>query len=89
MKSSGISSGPRSVKIPSGRSPIFPHSRSASVGVPIYPILTEVAMSDMPPGLPKHPIGTFAFVGAYAVVFVLAWFAIYRFIFLARHPMTP
>jgi hypothetical protein len=26
------------------------------------------AMSDMPPGLPKHPIGTFAFVGAYAPV---------------------
>ena len=46
-------------------------------------------MSEMPPGLPKHPIGTFAFVGAYAVIFVIAWFAIYRFIFLARHPVTP
>ena len=48
-----------------------------------------VTMSDMPPGLPKHPIGTFAFVGAYAVLFVLAWFAIYIFIFLARQPVTP
>ena len=46
-------------------------------------------MSEMPPGLPKHPIGTFAFVGAYAIVFVALWFAIYRFIFLARHVVTP
>ena len=46
-------------------------------------------MSEMPPGLPKHPIGTFAFVGAYAVLFVVAWFAIYIYIFLARQPVTP
>jgi hypothetical protein len=46
-------------------------------------------MSEMPEGLPEHPIGTFAFVGAYAVSFVLAWFAIYVFIYLARHPVTP
>jgi hypothetical protein len=46
-------------------------------------------MSEMPPGLPRHPIGTFAFVGTYAVVFVILWFAIYRFVFLARHPLTP
>jgi hypothetical protein len=46
-------------------------------------------MSEMPPGLPKHPIGTFAFVGAYAVVFVLLWYAIYALIFLARNPVTP
>ena len=31
-------------------------------------------MSEMPPGLPKHPVGTFAFVGAYAVIFILLWF---------------
>jgi hypothetical protein len=49
----------------------------------------EFHMSDMPPGLPKHPIGTFAFVGAYAVLFVIAWFAIYIYIFLARQPVTP
>jgi hypothetical protein len=49
----------------------------------------EVAMSDMPPGLPKHPIGTFAFVGAYAILFVCGWFAIYLFIYLARQPVTP
>ena len=46
-------------------------------------------MSDMPPGLPEHPIGTFAFVGAYAVLFVIGWFAIYIFISLARQPVTP
>jgi len=46
-------------------------------------------VSEMPPGLPKHPIGTFAFVGAYAVLFVIAWFAIYIYIFLARQPVTP
>ena len=46
-------------------------------------------MSEMPPGLPKHPIGTFAFLGAYLAVFVILWYAIYRFIFLARHAVTP
>ena len=46
-------------------------------------------MSEMPPGLPRHPIGTFAFVGLYAVVFVLLWFAIYIGIYLARQPVTP
>lgn len=46
-------------------------------------------MSEMPPNLPKHPIGTFAFVGAYAVIFVVLWFAIYLFIFMARQPVTP
>jgi hypothetical protein len=51
--------------------------------------LREVGMSEMPSGLPKHPIGTFAFVGAYAVLFVCAWFAIYYFIFMARQPVTP
>jgi len=46
-------------------------------------------MSDMPAGLPRHPIGTFAFVGAYAALFVIGWFAIYIYIFLARGPVTP
>jgi hypothetical protein len=46
-------------------------------------------MSEMPAGLPRHPIGTFAFVGAYARLFGAAWFAIYYFIFLARQPVTP
>ena len=35
-------------------------------------------MSEMPPGLPRHPIGTFAFLGAYLLLFVLGWFAIFR-----------
>jgi hypothetical protein len=46
-------------------------------------------MSRLHPDFPKHPIGTFAFVGAYAVAFVLLWFAIYVFVFLPRHPVTP
>ena len=46
-------------------------------------------MSEIPPGLPKHPIGTFALVGAYAIAFVLLWFAFYVFVFLARQPVTP
>ena len=46
-------------------------------------------MSEMPPGLPKHPIGTFAFVGAYAVIFVILWYAIYFFLYLGRSPVTP
>ena len=46
-------------------------------------------MSEMPEGLPKHPIGTFAFVGAYVALLVLAWFGIYIYIFLARQPVTP
>jgi hypothetical protein len=46
-------------------------------------------VSEIPPGLPKHPIGTFAIVGAYAILFVLLWFAFYVFIFLARQPVTP
>lgn len=46
-------------------------------------------MTDMPPGLPKHPIGTFALVGAYAILVVLGWFAIYCFVYQARGPVTP
>lgn len=46
-------------------------------------------MSEMRPCLPKHLVGTFAFVGTYAVVFVVLWFTIYRAVLLARHPLTP
>lgn len=46
-------------------------------------------MSEMPPGLPRHPIGTFAFVGAYAAAFVVLWYAIYLLIYMARQPVTP
>jgi hypothetical protein len=46
-------------------------------------------MSEMPPGLPKHPIGTLAFLGIYAVGFVVLWYAIYYLVFLARQPITP
>lgn len=45
-------------------------------------------MSEMPPGLPKHPYGTFAFVAVYAVLFVIGWYAIYLLIYLARQPVT-
>lgn len=46
-------------------------------------------MSEMPEGLPRHPVGTFAFVGAYAVIFVIGWFLIYSLIYLGRHPVSP
>jgi hypothetical protein len=46
-------------------------------------------MSEMPPGLPKHPIGTFAFIGAYGVVFITLWFVIYFFLYRARGVVTP
>jgi hypothetical protein len=46
-------------------------------------------MSKLPPDFPKHPKGTFAFVGAYLLISVVAWYAIYIFIFLARQPVTP
>lgn len=46
-------------------------------------------MSKLPPDFPKHPTGTLAFVGTYAVISVVLWYAIYLFIFLARNPVTP
>lgn len=46
-------------------------------------------MSEMPEGLPKHPVGTFAFVLAYALLFVAGWYAIYFFVYLPRHPVSP
>jgi ABC-type transporter Mla subunit MlaD len=46
-------------------------------------------MSEMPPGLPKHPVGTFAFVGAYAVVLIALWLVIYFFVYRARGVVTP
>ena len=42
-----------------------------------------------PSDLPSHPIGTFAFVGLYALLFVAGWVGIYLWIYLARHPVTP
>ena len=38
---------------------------------------------------PKHPIGTLAIVGAYGLLFVLGWLAIYLFVFLPRGRVTP
>jgi len=46
-------------------------------------------VSEMPEGLPKHPIGTFAFVAVYAILFVVGWFAIYMYVYLGRQPVTP
>ena len=46
-------------------------------------------MSEMPPGLPKISVGTFAFVGAYAVIFIALWLAIYFFVYQARGVVTP
>ena len=55
----------------------------------LQPLNEEVPVRELPADMPKHPIGTFAFVGAYAVLFILLWYAIYVFVFLARHPVTP
>ena len=41
-------------------------------------------MSEMPEGLPRHPIGTFAFVGIYALLFIAGWFAVYFWLYLGR-----
>jgi hypothetical protein len=46
-------------------------------------------MTESPDNLPKHPIGTFAFLGVYALLFVAGWFAIYLFLYLGRQPVTP
>jgi hypothetical protein len=37
----------------------------------------------------EHPRGTLAVVAAYGVIFALAWFAIYLFVYLPRGPVTP
>jgi hypothetical protein len=46
------------------------------------------AAPETPPPTERHPRGTLALVGAYGVLFVLGWFAIYVFIYLARGPVT-
>jgi hypothetical protein len=45
-------------------------------------------MSEAPPDLGKHPRGTLAVVGLYAVIYVVGWFAIYLYIYLARGAVT-
>ncbi len=46
-------------------------------------------MFEAPNGLPKHPIGTFAFVGLYMVLFVIGWFAVYFYLYLGRGAVSP
>jgi hypothetical protein len=36
----------------------------------------------------EHPRGTLALVSLYAVLFVVGWFAVYIFIYLARGAVT-
>jgi len=38
---------------------------------------------------PRHPIGTLIIVGAYGLLFVVGWLAVYFFIFRARGAVTP
>lgn len=45
-------------------------------------------MSDTPPDLGKHPRGTLAVVGLYGALYVVGWFAIYLFVYLARGAVT-
>ncbi len=37
----------------------------------------------------EHPRGTLLLVGLYGLVFAVAWFAIYLFVFLRRGGVTP
>lgn len=37
----------------------------------------------------EHPIGTLVFIGAYGLLFVLGWLAVYVFVFLERGRVTP
>ena len=41
------------------------------------------------PGPGEHPRGTLALVALYGVLFVIGWFAVYLFIYVARGPVTP
>jgi len=45
-------------------------------------------MPDPEPDLGRHPRGTLAVVGLYGLVYVVGWFAIYFFIYLARGVVT-
>ncbi|HLB55506.1 MAG TPA: hypothetical protein VJK71_10420 [Gemmatimonadales bacterium] len=45
-------------------------------------------MPDRPADLPNHPIGTFAFVGLYVILFVIGWFAVYLYLYLGRGAVT-
>jgi hypothetical protein len=37
----------------------------------------------------RHPTGTLFLIGLYGVVFVIAWFAVYLFVYLRRGGVTP
>ena len=45
-------------------------------------------MSKPPDQLPHHPIGTFAFLGLYLVLFIIGWLAVYFYLYLGRGPVS-
>lgn len=46
-------------------------------------------MQDRQPDIGRHPRGTLALVGAYGLLFALAWLAFYLFVYLPRGAVTP
>jgi len=45
-------------------------------------------MPEAPGELPKHPVGTFAFLLIYVILFVAGWLAVYTWLYLSRGPVT-
>jgi hypothetical protein len=46
-------------------------------------------MSESPPQIGQHPIGTLAIVAAYGLLFALGWLLVYAYVYLSRGPVTP
>ncbi|HYT98865.1 MAG TPA: hypothetical protein VEK85_00715 [Gemmatimonadales bacterium] len=46
-------------------------------------------MAPQQPLTSQHPKGTLLLIGLYGVLFVVAWFAVYLFVYLRRGGVTP
>src|SRR6266487_5427075 len=53
------------------------------------PLNPEHAMAPQQPLTSQHPKGTLLLIGLYGVLFVVAWFAVYLFVYLRRGGVTP
>ena len=45
-------------------------------------------MTEHPPELGNHPVGTLAIVGIFGVLFVLGWLAFFFFVYVPRGAVT-